>query len=114
MGVSVGEQTIAISAAALCALSAGLLYDLLRVLRRGASRVGSLVCDTLFCLYCTFSLFAVGMIFARGHALFWEAAAFLTVFGLYQLGVSPSISPAFGTLLGKIAKNLKKDRQKVK
>ena len=108
MGVSISAQTISIAAASLGGLLAGLLYDLLRVLRRGGGRLRALCCDLFFCLFCTAAMFLTGMVFCAGRPGFWEPFFFLAVFGLYLCGISPSISPFFGTLKGKITIFLKK------
>ena len=111
MGVTIGAQTISVAAAALSGLIAGLLYDLLRVIRRGGGRAAALVCDGVFCLYCMFSLFLVGMAFCGGRLGIWECGAFLGVFALYILGVSPSVIPFFGKIRRKCAKRLKKEQK---
>lgn len=114
MAITVGEQTIAITAAALCGLSAGLLYDLLRPLRHAVSRFGAALCDVVFCLYCTAAMFLVAMLFCRGRAGVWEGLGFVAVFVLYIWGVSPSIAPIFGILVKKTAGFLKKAEKIVK
>ena len=114
MRVEIGAQTISIAAAALCGLLAGLLYDLLRTIRRGGSRATGFVCDLVFCLFCTCSLFLVGMAFCEGRPGFWEPFSFLAVFALYIWGVSPSIIPAFGILREKCAFFLKKQGKREK
>ena len=63
MGVTIGAQTISIAASALCGLLAGLLYDLLRVVRRGGGRALGVICDLVFCLFCTGAMFLAGMVF---------------------------------------------------
>ena len=82
MGVTIGAQTISIAAAAFCGLLAGLLYDLLRVLRRGGGRALGVICDVFFCLFCTGAMFLTGMVFCGGRFGFWEPFSFMTVFGL--------------------------------
>ena len=114
MGVTIGAQTISIAAAALCGLLAGLLYDLLRVLRRGGGRALGVICDAVFCLFCTGAMFLAGMVFCGGRPGFWEPFSFLTVFGLYLFGVSPSITPFFGICREKIADLLKKGKKNAK
>ncbi len=114
MELSIGAQTISVTAAALCGLVAGLLYDLLRQLRHAGGRTLAFVCDLAFCLYCTFSLFLVGMLFCGGRLGFWEPAAFVGIFWLYCFGVSPSITPFFGICAKKSAVFLKKHAKKVK
>ena len=114
MGVTIGAQTISVTAAALCGLTAGLLYDMLRVLRRGGGRTAGFVCDLAFCLFCTLSLFRVGMAFCEGRLGVWECSGFLALFALYILGVSPSVVPLFGILREKCEKILKKQQKTAK
>ena len=96
MGVSIGAQTISITASALCGLLAGLLYDLLRLVRRGGGRAAGLICDLVFSLFCMGAMFAVGMLFCGGRLGFWECCGFLLTLGLYIFGVSPTRTPVFG------------------
>ena len=90
MGVEIGAQMISIAASALCGLLAGLLYDLLRVVRSGGGRALAAVCDLLFCLFCTGTMFLTGMVFCDGRPGLWEPVSFLAVFALYLMGISPS------------------------
>ena len=110
MGVEIGAQTISVTAASLCGLLSGLLYDLLRAVR-GGGRTRGLICDLFFCLFCTFSLFLVGMAFCEGGLGVWEAGGFLALFALYLWGVSPSVTPAIGIIREKCALFLKKPRK---
>ncbi len=114
MGVTIGAQTISVTAAALGGLLAGLLYDLLRVIRRGAGRAAGFVCDLVFCLFCTGTLFLVGMAFCEGGLGIWECCGFLLLFALYITGVSPSVRPTFGKIREKCAFILKKQRKTAK
>lgn len=114
MGVSIGAQMISIAASALGGLLAGLLYDLLRTLRRGGGRALGVCCDVFFCLFCTGAMFLTGMIFCAGRPGFWEPFSFLAVFGLYLFGVSPSIKPVFGIYGEKCVQMLKKGRKNAK
>ncbi len=114
MELSIGAQTISITASALCALAGGLLYDLLRGPRHAGGKPVSLLCDLLFCLYCTASLFLVGMFFCAGRLTLWEPAAFFGVFCLYVFGISPSVAPVFGIYRGKNTKKAEKLMKKVK
>ena len=114
MGVSIGAQTISITAAVLGGLSAGLLYDLLRQIRAMGGRTAGFVCDLFFCLFCTSELFLIGMLFCEGRLGVWEPAGFLASFGLYLFGISPSIAPVFGIYREKILLFLKKLAKKVK
>ncbi|MBR0208967.1 MAG: hypothetical protein IJQ43_08725 [Oscillospiraceae bacterium] len=114
MGVAIGAQMISIAASALCALLAGLLYDLLRTVRRGGGRARGVICDLVFCLFCTGAMFLTGMVFCGGRPGFWEPFAFLAVFALYLFGVSPSITPFFGICREKCAIIFKKEKKKEK
>ena len=114
MRVTIGAQTISIAAAAFCGLLAGMLYDLLGAVRRGRGQALGVICDVVFCLFCTGAMFLTGMVFCGGRFGFWEPFSFLTVFGLYLFGVSPSITPFFGNCREKCAVFLKKQRKKVK
>ena len=114
MGVELGAQTISVTAASLCGLLAGLLYDLLRALRSERRRAFALVCDLAFCLSCTGSLFLVGMAFCEGKLGVWECCSFLGVFTLYLVGVSPSVAPVFGSIRKSCEKILIKGRKTAK
>ena len=114
MGVEIGAQMISIAASALCGLLAGLLYDLLRVVRSGGGRALAAVCDLLFCLFCTGTMFLTGMVFCDGRPGLWEPVSFLAVFALYLMGISPSITPFFGIYKEKCALLRKKEQKKVK
>ncbi|MBR0039854.1 MAG: spore cortex biosynthesis protein YabQ [Oscillospiraceae bacterium] len=109
--MTISAQTISVTAAALGGLCAGLLYDLLRAIRRGGSPTAGLVCDLVFCLCCTFLLFVIGMAFCEGRLGIWECGAFLGLFALYITGVSPSVEPFFGNFKEKCKKRLKKEQQ---
>lgn len=112
--MSIGAQTISITAAALGGLAAGLLYDLLRQIRAVGGRTAGFLCDLFFCLFCTAELFLVGMLFCEGRLGVWEPAGFLTAFGLYLFGISPSVTPVFGIYREKMRVFLKKVRKNVK
>ncbi len=114
MRVTIGAQMISIAASALCGLLAGLLYDLLRVIRRGGSRFLGVLCDLVFCLFCTGAMFITGMVFCGGRPGFWEPFSFLAVFGLYIFGVSPSVTPFFEICREKCAVFLKKRKKNMK
>ena len=103
---------IAVAASALCGLISGLLYDLLRVFRRG--KWSGVLCDVFFCLFCTAAMFLTGMAFCGGRPGVWEPFAFAAVFGLYLFGVSPSITPLFGILWEKRCFFLKKGKKNMK
>ena len=106
--MSIGAQTISITAAALGGLTAGLLYDLLRQIRSSAGRAAGFVCDLFFCLVCTAELFLIGMLFCDGRLGVWEPAGFAAAFGLYLFGISPSVVPVFGIYREKMLLFLKK------
>ena len=110
MGVAIGAQTISIAASAFFGLVSGLLYDLLRAVRGGGGRTRALICDLVFCLFCTAAMFLTGMIFCGGRPGFWEPFFFLAVFCLYLFGVSPSVTPFFANCREKCALLLKKPK----
>ena len=114
MGVAIGAQMISIAAASLCGLLAGLLYDLLGTVRRGAGPALGVICDLLFCLFCTGAMFTTGMAFCDGRPGLWEPFGFVAVFALYLFGVSPSITPLFGKCREKCADLLKKGKKNTK
>lgn len=114
MGVSVGAQTISITASAVLGLGAGLLYDVLRQIRAVSGRIAGILCEVFFCLLCTAALFVLGMAFCGGRLGVWEGAGFLVAFWLYLVGVSPSVTPFFGICRQKAEKFLKKFEKKEK
>ena len=111
MGVTIGAQTISVTAAVLLGLIAGLLYDLLRPLRRGARGRG-VIADLIFSLFCMGAMFFLGMTLCGGRLGLWEPAGFLVSLSLYLFGVSPSVSPFFGICREKCADFLKKRAKK--
>lgn len=111
VGVDVGTQAIAIAAAGFCGLLSGLLYDLLRHIRYGASAAVGTLCDVFFCLFCTAEMFTVGMYFCEQGAGLWESAAFVSAFAAYIFGISSSITPLFGNLRDNILKIYQKMRK---
>ena len=54
------------------------------------------------------------MLFCEGRLGVWEPAGFLTAFGLYLFGISPSVTPVFGIYREKMLVFLKKVRKNVK
>ena len=108
MGVSIGAQTISITASAVLGLAAGLLYDILRQIRAVSGKLGGILCDVFFCLSCTAALFLLGMTFCGGRLGVWEGAGFLAAFALYLGGISPPVCPFFGICREKAQDFLKK------
>lgn len=115
MEIRVGEQALALALALLLGLGAGLLYDMLRPLRRRGGKPLAAVTDAVFALASAFCLFLFAMQADNGRLGTWELAAALLGFLLYMHALSPVMLPALeslyqltGKCLGFWGNNLKK------
>ena len=104
--------------ALLTGAATGLIYDLLRPLRRRSGRVGSAVLDVLFALCAGTAAFVFAMSAPGGRLGMWELTLILAGFIAYMYTLSSRIYPVAGSmfellirLFGQIKKFYKKNRR---
>ena len=105
----------------------GLLYDLIRPLRKRFGRFGRALTDTLFCLFSAVSLFAFSMGAGNGRLGLWELSFALTGFLSWLYTLSDRFfaffdreleylirkSESFGRRIEKTKKSAKKAFKKI-
>ena len=84
MEIRVGEQALALALAFGLGLGTGLMYDMLRPLRRRGGKPLAAVTDAVFALASAFCLFLFAMQADNGRLGTWELAAALLGFLLYN------------------------------
>ena len=104
--------------ALLTGAATGLIYDLLRPLRRRSGRAGSAVLDVLFALCAGTAAFVFAMSAPGGRLGMWELTLILAGFIAYMYTLSSRIYPVAGSmsellirLFGQIKKFYKKNRR---
>ncbi len=95
MEISLGQQALRLLMALLLGLGTGLLYDLLRPLRRAAGTVAAAGLDALFCLLTGAGIFLFAMGAGEGKLGQWELCAALLGFLTWLHLLSPFVLPAF-------------------
>ncbi len=75
----------------------GLVYDLIRPLRRSAGGLGW-VFDALYALCAGFGLFVLSMCMPLGRPVVWEIMAAVLGFGAYLRFLSPLLLPVFAAV----------------
>lgn len=88
-------QAIRLLLALLLGLSTGLLYDLLRPLRRAAGMIAAAGLDALFCLLTGAGIFLFAMSAGDGQLGQWELCAALLGFLAWLHLLSPFVLPVF-------------------
>ncbi|MEI3102165.1 MAG: spore cortex biosynthesis protein YabQ [Oscillospiraceae bacterium] len=121
MEIRVGEQAMALALALLLGLGTGLLYDLLRPLRRLGGKPLAAAADAAFAFASAFGLFVFAMQADNGRLGTWELAAALLGFLLYMHSLSLLVLPVLDKIfqiLGKglraLENNLKKNSKTLK
>ena len=112
---------MALALALLLGLSTGLLYDLLRPLRRLGGKPLAAAADAAFAFASAFGLFVFAMQADNGRLGTWELAAALLGFLLYMHSLSLVVLPVLDKIfqiLGKglraLENNLKKIQKRLK
>lgn len=95
MEISLGLQAIRLLLALLLGLGTGLLYDLLRPLRRAAGMIAAAGLDALFCLLTGAGIFLFAMSAGDGKLGQWELCAALLGFLAWLHLLSPVVFPIF-------------------
>lgn len=116
MEIRVGEQAMALALALLLGLGTGLLYDLLRPLRRLGGKPLAAAADAVFAFASAFGLFVFAMQAENGRLGTWELAAALLGFLLYMHSLSLVVLPVlekFFQIIGKGLRALKNNLKKI-
>lgn len=106
MEISLGLQALRLLLALLLGLGTGLLYDLLRPLRRAAGIAAAAGLDALFCLLTGTGLFLFAMGAGDGKLGQWELAAALLGFLAWLHWLSPFVLPVFEKIRRLLAAGL--------
>lgn len=107
---------MALALALLLGLSTGLLYDLLRPLRRLGGKPLAAAADAAFAFASAFGLFVFAMQADNGRLGTWELAAALLGFLLYMHSLSLVVLPVlekFFQIIGKGLRALKNNLKKI-
>lgn len=99
MGVAVSQQLFSLTGALLLGLGLGLVYDLLRTLRRRSGAVLGALLDLLFWLLATLALFLWSLWTGAGVVRFYIVLALMAGTWLWF----QTFSPAFLRLSGRLA-----------
>lgn len=111
MGTAPGVQALRLLLALLLGLGTGLVYDLLRPLRRRGGRALGAGLDLLFAVLSGLAAFLFAMGSLSGRLGQWELAAMLAGFLLYLHLLSPALLPAMADLWRGIMALCKKVRK---
>lgn len=121
MEIEIAGQALVLLLALLTGAATGLIYDLLRPLRRRSGRVGSAVLDVLFALCAGTAAFVFAMSAPGGRLGMWELTLILAGFIAYMYTLSSRIYPVAGSmfellirLFGQIKKFYKKTAEMAK
>ena len=102
------QQAAALLLACLLGMAAGLLYDLLRPLRRVLRQPWAALADLLYGLCVFTGLFLFAMSAGDGRLGLWELSAALLGFLLYLHRLSPFLLPLFTAAAAKTGESLAK------
>lgn len=106
MEISLALQSLRLLLALLLGVGTGLLYDVLRPMRRAAGKVAAALLDALFCLLTGTGLFVFAMDAGDGRLGQWELCAALLGFLSYLHLFSPFILPVFEKAAAFLASGL--------
>lgn len=110
MGLSLQQQAGALVLGVVFGLGMGLLYDLIRPLRRRAGRFGWAF-DAVYVLASGLALFVLGMCLPTGRLGLWELLAAIIGFTAYMSLLSPFIFPVFDGCFAVVGLPFKKIRK---
>lgn len=99
MELEIKKQAAALALAFLWGAGVGLMYDLLRPLRRRSGRIMESLLDVLFCLLAFVAAFLLGQYTYRGLGL-WELLGLVLGFAAYMHSLSPGFLKLTEGILG--------------
>ncbi|MGI5977044.1 MAG: spore cortex biosynthesis protein YabQ [Candidatus Limivicinus sp.] len=102
MEINVYRQLAGLLIGFLLGAALGLMYDVLRPLRRRCGRAAAAVLDVIYTAASAGAAFAYGMGAENGRIGIWELAAILLGFLIYMHRLSDYIFPFFNFILLKI------------
>ena len=104
MEIAVGVQALGLVLAFVMGAGMGVLYDVLRPLRRRSGRGGAAVLDALYMLLCGALAFMFAMGAGSGKLGVWELAATLAGFAGYMYTLSDAVFPLLDRTVGMIGR----------
>lgn len=114
MEIHITQQAAALALAFVMGLDIGLLYDLLRPLRRLGGKPLAAATDAVFALASAFGLFLFAMKADNGRIGTWELASALLGFLLYMHALSPGVLPVLEKIFQIIGNCLESARKYLK
>lgn len=104
MEIAVGAQALGLVLAFVMGAGMGVLYDVLRPLRRRSGRGGAAALDALYMLLCGALSFVFAMGAGSGKLGMWELAATLAGFAGYMYTLSDTVFPLLDRAAGMIGR----------
>ena len=104
MEIAVDAQALGLVLAFVMGAGMGVLYDVLRPLRRRSGRGGAAVLDALYMLLCGVLAFTFAMGAGSGKLGVWELAAALAGFAGYIHTLSDAVFPLLDRAAGMIGR----------
>ena len=108
MEIAVGAQALGLALAFVMGAALGVLYDMLRPLRRRSGRGGAAALDVLYMLLCGVLSFMFDMSAGSGRLGVWELAATLAGFAGYMYTLSSAVFPLLDGAVAAIDRLLKR------
>lgn len=108
MEIAVGAQALGLALAFVMGAALGVLYDMLRPLRRRSGRGGAAALDVLYMLLCGVLSFMFAMSAGSGRLGVWELAATLAGFAGYMYTLSSAVFPLLDGAVAAIDRLLKR------
>ncbi len=114
MELAVKNQALGLTLAFVMGAAMGVMYDVLRPLRRRSGRGGAALLDILYILFCGALAFVFAMGAGSGKLGVWELAATLAGFAGYIYTLSDLVFPLLDGAAGAISRLLKQVKLKIK
>ncbi len=110
MEIAVGAQALGLTLSFVMGAAMGVLYDILRPLRRRSGRVGAAALDVLYMLLCGALSFMFAMGAGSGKLGVWELAAALAGFAGYMYTLSGAVFPLLDGAAAAIGRLMKRTK----